>query len=71
MFYCKKFYVCALVGVLIKRLYEMYSGMTKIPAYCLKTHNIANYLCSVLLFNKPVLIPKFKYYCMIADGTGH
>ena len=29
MFYCKQFYVCALVGVLIKCLYEMHGAMIK------------------------------------------
>ena len=24
-----------------------------------------------LVFNKPVLIPKFMYYCMIVQGTDH
>ena len=32
MFSCKTFYVCALVGVLIKRLYEMHGAAIKIKA---------------------------------------
>ena len=32
MFYCKKFYVCVLVGVLIKRLYEIHGAAMMITS---------------------------------------
>jgi len=36
MFQYKQFYVCALVGVLIKCLYEMHGSTIKIVEFCLK-----------------------------------